>query len=71
MTQLFDPEDEDDKVFLDALKKFDLIYADKMEVPSDLCLKNIVFSCFDYDYADALFDRANFFIEHILNQPRS
>ena len=67
MTQLFDQEEEDDKAFLDALKKQDLIVAENMEVPSDLCLKNIVFSCFDYDYSDALFERANFFVEHILS----
>ena len=45
--------------------------ADKLEVPNDLCLKNIIATCLEYEYKEALSERANMFLDMIFNQPVS
>ena len=71
MTDLFDQDNEQLELWFRAFKLFNFMVADPMEIPFDLCMKNLISTCLDFDYAESLFERANYFLDLIFSQPTS
>mgnify|MGYP000872788891 CR=1 FL=1 len=55
-----------DKLF-DEMRKYNVLAAHEMEIHSDLSLKNVIQSCLDFDKPQAMFEKANYFLEVIFN----
>ena len=68
MKEIFNVEFDDDLYTLMAFKFYNFLVADDMEVPIDLCMKNIVASCLEFDYKEAMFEQCNKFLDMILEQ---
>ena len=42
--------------------------ANPMEIPFDLCMRNLIATCLEFDNAEALYQRAEYFLEIIFSQ---
>ena len=55
-----------DKLF-NELRKYNCFAAHEMEIHSDLSMRNVIQSCLDFDKPQAMFEKANYFMEIIFN----
>ena len=60
--------DVKNKMFLE-LMKYTLLAAEKTTFLGDLSMRNIVQQCLDFDKPQAMWDKANYFLDTILNEP--
>lgn len=56
---------------VDEMKKYSIFAAGEMEIHSDLCGRNIIQDCLDFKQPTAMFEKANYFMKIIFDQPHS
>ena len=53
------------------MEKYNCFLAPWMEIHNDLCMRNVVMSCLDFDKPQSMYDKANFFLDIIFREPPS
>ena len=70
LAKLLDKYDKKDKL-MNEMIKYNVLCVDPMDLHNDLCLRNVVQSCLDFDNPKAMYEKANYFLDVIFRQPYS